>query len=76
MARQMRKRDKLCRILEARGFKEETGSSRYAKFKDISRSEEGYYFVGRNGALRYGRCISRSSSMDADAFIERYSHML
>jgi len=58
----MKKQDKVIEFLKQKGCKEVESKSR--KYRKFSRStDEKFYFVGRNGALRAGKNISKSISL-------------
>ena len=58
----MKKRDKIIEYLIKKGCKEvESKSGKYKKFSRPAR--EDFYFVGRNGALRAGKNVSKSISL-------------
>lgn len=55
--------EKLCAYLISKGFTEvPSKTTKYRMFSIPSNSK--FYFVGRNGALRRGTCISKSYSIN------------
>jgi hypothetical protein len=59
--------DRLADALRARGFSELPHSSR--RFRKFATSrEESFYFVGRSGALRVGRNVTDSISLERTTF--------
>jgi len=61
----MKLQDRLARyLIEGKGFQEVPSSSRkYRKFMNPLRKEQ-FHFVGKNGAVRVGRTITDSISME------------
>ena len=57
--------DRFASALGARGEKEVP--SRSGKYRTLTRSAGGFYFLGRAGAVRYGTCASKSRAA-SDAF--------
>jgi hypothetical protein len=57
------KREKVVALLLDRGCAEvESNSRKYRTFKSPNSADK-YYFVGRKGALRFGKNVSNSSSL-------------
>lgn len=66
-------REILINYLLANGSKEVEGRSHYRQFTRLpeavkeARGKEGFYFIGKNGAMRVGICASKSISIEAFA---------
>lgn len=59
--------DRLCAALASRGLKEVTATTRkYRVF--TGRTEGQFYFVGKAGALRRGRTVTDSVSLERTLF--------
>ncbi len=62
MAKTKTQQEKVIEYLTKKGFVEL--KSRSGKYRRFSSSHEGqYYFIGRKGAVRVGRCASNSFSI-------------
>lgn len=63
-------REKLVIVMEALGYlrEEKTRASNYLVYY---RPNGGYYFIGRHGALRRGRTVRDSFSLDSLGWIEK-----
>lgn len=63
MARKMTMAQRVVRFLESRGSVEVQGKSHYRQFTRPGREPGTFYFVGTMGAVRVGRCASKSMSV-------------